>query len=98
MNNYLMEGFNIASMEEKSLQKNCFIKFNCKTNIGLERGGQTHLSIITHLILIEEVWRVRPVLELWLYSYVDACAHSTHCPHLLWKGGLVVLALRLIGS
>ena len=53
MNNYLVEEFNIASVEENSLQKICFIKFNWKMNIGLKRGGQVHLSIITHLILIQ---------------------------------------------
>ena len=54
MTNYLMEEFNIASMEEISLQKKIvFIKFNWKTNIGLARGGQMHLSIISHLILIQ---------------------------------------------
>ena len=48
-----MEEINIASMEEKSLQKNCFIKFNWKINIGLERGGQVNLSTIICLILIQ---------------------------------------------
>ena len=53
MNNYMMEVFNIASMEEKSLQKIVSLNVNRKTNIGLERGGQVNLSIITYLILTQ---------------------------------------------
>ena len=49
-----MEELNIASMEEKIFaEKFVSLSLTEKLNIGLERGGQAHLSIITHLILIQ---------------------------------------------
>ena len=38
MNSYLMEEFNVASMEEKFGRKFVSLNFNWKTNIGLESG------------------------------------------------------------
>ena len=48
----LRDKFNIGSMEEKFL-RNCFIKFNIKANIGIERHEQINLYVITEVILIQ---------------------------------------------
>ena len=43
---------NYLTLHQWKETKKCFIKFNSKTGIGLERGGQTNLYDITQLILI----------------------------------------------
>ena len=63
-----MEEFNIASMEENSLQKIFFIKFNWKVNIGLERGGQAHFSIITYIILIQ-LYHTKYNIVIYLWGF-----------------------------
>ena len=48
-----VSNFNIVSMEEKSGSRNIFsLSSMVKSSIGLERGGQVNLSIITETILL----------------------------------------------
>ena len=47
MSYHLIDNFNMASMKENFQTKKCFIEFNSKPDIGLERGGQTNLHVIT---------------------------------------------------
>ena len=47
-----MSKFNIASMEENFGSRNLFsLSSMVKPNIGLERGGQANLCVITEIIL-----------------------------------------------
>ena len=49
---FLMSNFNIASMEENFGSRNLFsLSSMVKSNIGLERGGQANLHVITEIIL-----------------------------------------------
>ena len=49
----LVISFNTASMEENLGSMNLFsLSSMVKSNIGLERGGQTNLGIITKIILL----------------------------------------------
>ena len=52
MRHLLFSNFNIVSMEEKSGSRNLFsLSSMVKPNIGLERGGQANLCVITEKII-----------------------------------------------
>ena len=52
MRHFLMSNFNIGSMEENFRSRNLFsLSSMVKPNIGLKRGQQANLHVITEIIL-----------------------------------------------
>ena len=51
LRHFLKINFNIGSMEEYFLSKIFLLNLMAKTNIGLQRGGQVNLCVITEVFL-----------------------------------------------